>query len=100
MRRNKAELENFEGRFAPQLGQARKFKKIYMYRNKVKPEICKLNKISTEYENIYFKVIDIKKEHDLLQEKVKEHQRVISKGNDVLEARLCRVFKESDAHQK
>jgi len=45
-------------------------------------------------------VIDIKKEHDLLQEKVKEHQRVISKGNDVLEARLSRVFKESDAHQK
>merc|ERR1719230_1380139 len=45
-------------------------------------------------------VIDIKKEHDLLQEKVKEHQRVISKGNDVLEGRLSRVFKESDAHQK
>jgi len=43
-------------------------------------------------------IIDLKKESDLLQEQLKEHDRVIKKGNFNQEQRLKRTLKESEAH--
>lgn len=44
--------------------------------------------------------VGIKRESDLLQERVKEKDRVIKQGNIVQEERLKRIVKESDAHSR
>ena len=43
-------------------------------------------------------IIDLRKESDILQEEVKELDRVIKKGNFIQEGRLGRIIKESEAH--
>jgi len=45
-------------------------------------------------------IVGIKRESDLLQEQVKEKDRVIKQGNIVQDERLKRIIKESEAHSR